>query len=114
MEPSRQNLLLARWAVALAFFLHGVTTGSWAPHIPLLQQKLGLPTNTLGMALFAIPLGAVASLSVASYLISRYGSSLITRVALIPLCLSVYFATAAPSLSRTRPRGLRRILKRNS
>jgi MFS family permease len=98
MEPSRQNLLLARWAVALAFFLHGVTTGSWAPYIPLLQQKLGLPTNTLGMALFAVPLGAVASLSVASYLISRYGSSLITRVALIPLCLSVYFATAAPSL----------------
>jgi len=98
MEPSRQNLLLARWAVALAFFLHGVTTGSWAPHIPLLQQKLGLPTNTLGMALFVVPLGAVASLSVASYLISRYGSSLITRVALIPLCLSVYFATAAPSL----------------
>jgi hypothetical protein len=40
--------------------------------------------------------GSVACFSRFSVL--TCGSSLITRVALIPLCLSVYFANAAPSL----------------
>lgn len=48
----------ARIAVAVIFFVNGAALSSWVPHIPTVQQKLGLSTGTLGLALLGIAGGS--------------------------------------------------------
>lgn len=69
----------ARLAVSLLFLGHGALVGSWAPHIPLLKQSLGLGPAALGWILLAMAGGAVAAMPLAGVAINRFGSATVAR-----------------------------------
>jgi MFS family permease len=71
-----------RIAVGVLFFLQGLSFASWASRIPSIQQSLQLSESELGMVLFALPVGSMASLPFSGYIVSRFGSRTIFSVAL--------------------------------
>lgn len=92
------TLRRARLAVGLVFFANGAVFGSWAPQIPLVQERLGLSPATLGAALLATAVGALCAMVLAGMAIARYGSAPVTRATGIALCLSLPAAALAPDL----------------
>ena len=63
-----------RIAVTAVFVAHGLLFASWTAHIPHVMRHLGLTDGTLGIALLGAPVGSVAAMLLASYLIPRLGS----------------------------------------
>lgn len=91
----------ARIAVAVIFFVNGAALSSWVPHIPTVQQKLGLSTGTLGLALLGIAGGSLVSMPIAGWLIARHGSRVVTLTAAFLFCLAtppLLLASSFPAL----------------
>jgi MFS family permease len=86
----------ARWAVAAIFFVNGTALGSWAPHIPLVQERLALGPARLGLALLMVAVGAIIAMPLAGAVIGRRGSALPTRVATLAMCLALPLPVLAP------------------
>jgi len=63
-----------RIAVSVFFFISGITFASWACRIPDFKAQLQLSDAGLGSVLFAIPVGLMASLPLAGYLVGKFGS----------------------------------------
>ena len=63
-----------RLAIRLFFFGDGLLIGSWAARIPAVQQHAELTNARLGLALFAISLGALSAMPLAGRLGERIGS----------------------------------------
>ena len=86
----------ARLAVLTVFFINGATIASWVPHIPLVQEKLGLSDGLLGLALLGIAVGAVLSLTLSGWLIARFSSRTLVRVATVAFCVALPLPIFAP------------------
>ena len=80
--PSRSP----RVAVTAVFVAHGLLFASWTAHIPHVMRHLGLTDGTLGIALLGAPVGSVAAMLLASYLIPRLGSRRVVQLALVGYC----------------------------
>lgn len=93
-----QTLRNARWASLSIFFINGVLLSSWVPHIPLVQEKLGLGEGLLGLALLGMAIGALVAMPLSGYLSSRLGSRPVTTFCAFSLCLSLIFPILAPNL----------------
>lgn len=78
-----------RIAVAVFFFLAGLSFASWASRIPDIKLQLGLSEGTLGLILFALPTGIMSSLPFTGWIISKWSSRTILLLAsiLYPLTL---------------------------
>ncbi|HVU65751.1 MAG TPA: MFS transporter [Ktedonobacteraceae bacterium] len=88
----------ARLAVAVLFFLTGVTFASWAARIPAVQSRLGLSPGELGVALLGTAVGELVFMNLAGYLAARFGSRLITVIASLWLSAMLPMLALAPSL----------------
>lgn len=88
----------ARWAIAAIFFVHGLFWGSWAPHIPLAKERLGVGTGVFGVALLCMALGAVIAMPLAGHFVHRFGSARLTVVTGLCCCLAMPFPAIAPNL----------------
>jgi hypothetical protein len=64
----------ARAAVTFAFFAHGALFGTWVSRIPAVKDELELGEAELGLALLGATLGALVTLPLAGWLVSRAGS----------------------------------------
>ncbi len=78
-----------RWILIAFFFLSGLITASWSSRIPDIQQKLQLNNRSLGNVLFAIPVGLVTGLLLASRLVARYGTKRIMRAGCIIISVAL-------------------------
>ena len=78
----------SRVAVSAFFFLPGLCFASWASRIPDISAKLGMNAGQLGQLLLAIPVGSLASLPLAGWLVSTWGSR---RTVLLASCLYACF-----------------------
>ena len=96
---SAQALPRARHAIGIVFLVNGMVFGSWAPHIPLVQERLALGPAVMGAALLAMAVGALGSMLVAGTVISRFGSAPATRVSGLAFCLALPAACLAPNLA---------------
>jgi MFS family permease len=78
-----------RIAVAVFFFLAGLSFASWASRIPDIKLYLGLSEGSLGLILFALPTGIMSSLPFTGWIISKWSSRTILLIAsiLYPLTL---------------------------
>lgn len=76
-----------RLITAVYFFLSGIITASWSSRIPDVQQKLGLDNAAWGSVLFALPVGLVTGLLLSSWLVARFGTTLIMIIGLVVSCL---------------------------
>ncbi len=88
----------ARLAVAVYFFLAGVTFASWAVRIPAVQTRLGLSPGELGVALLGTASGELVSMNLAGYLAARFGSRSITVLASVCLSVMLPILALAPTL----------------
>jgi MFS family permease len=80
MDRSRRAY---RIAVGVLFFLQGICFASWASRIPSIQQQLKLSDTTLGVILFALPVGSMVALPLAGWLVTRFGSKRVATNALL-------------------------------
>ena len=76
----------ARLAVSAIFFLCGILTGGWVPHIPLVKEPLGVGTGVFGWLLLALAAGGVTAMPVTGALINRFGSAALCRISGILMC----------------------------
>jgi MFS family permease len=81
-----------RWITAIFFGLSGILSATWSSRIPDIQQKLGLNNTAWGAVLFALPVGLVVGLSVASWIVTKFGTKTIMLagcvLAALVLCLA--------------------------
>jgi len=75
-----------RLAVTAVFVANGLLFASWTAHIPHVMRHLRLTDATLGFALLGAPVGSVMAMVLASYLLPRFGSRRVVRVALVGYC----------------------------
>ena len=68
-----------RWAVAAMFLVNGFLTGSWAPQIPVFLTRLEISEFTLGLLILGFGLGALTSMPLSGYLMSKHGSRKVVR-----------------------------------
>ena len=66
-----------RIATAIFFFISGFGYTTWASRIPSIQNHLHLNEAQLGMALFALPVGLLATMPLTGILLSRFSSSVL-------------------------------------
>ncbi len=88
-----------RQSLLLAFAGFGVFWGAYSALVPAIQQRTGLADGRLGLALMAIPLGALPAMRLAGRLVDRHGA-----VRLMPVSLGL-FAIVVPlsGLARSGP-----------
>jgi len=76
-----RELRRARIAVFCYFFVLGVATATWAARLPAIKADLNLSDGRLGLALFAVPAGAVLTLPFSGRITDRFGAVRVTRIA---------------------------------
>jgi MFS family permease len=94
----RRSLIQARKAVLSIFFINGLILGSWIPHIPLVQEKLGIGEGLLGLALLCMALGAVVFMPLSGIWSARLGSRHVTTITAFAYCFALPLPIIAPSL----------------
>ncbi|WP_435105117.1 MFS transporter [Arhodomonas sp. AD133] len=99
MSSEHNSVGRARVATAAMFFIAGAVLATWAPHIPTVQQRLGIGPGVLGMALLSIALGGILAMALTGYLVHRFGSARVTRLAAVAACLWLPAPVLAPSLA---------------
>jgi MFS family permease len=76
-------------AVAAAFMLNGLSFGIWAARIPAVKAQTGLDEAGLGFALLGASTGAVLTMTFGGWLGSRFGTHVLTPLALLGCALMV-------------------------
>ncbi len=77
------------WGTVVLFLVHGLVVSTWVARIPAVQSTLGLPNGVLGLTLLSSAIGAVSSIPVAGFLVSRYGSKKVSTFSSLLFCMSV-------------------------
>jgi MFS family permease len=65
---------MARFSIAVCFFLAGLCFSSWASRIPDIKTLLALSDAQLGNVLFSLPAGLMVSLPLSGWMVTRFGS----------------------------------------
>jgi MFS family permease len=91
MTPLPKSPKTIRTATGIFFFISGFGYTTWASRIPSIQRDLHLNEAQLGIALFALPVGLLATMPLTGKLLSRYSSSKIMLFGAVffNLCLSL-------------------------
>ncbi|MEI2579138.1 hypothetical protein [Scytonema sp. PRP1] len=87
-----------RLGVAAMFFVYGAAFANWVSRIPAVQQKLGLGTGALGLALLGMPVGLLLSTPTTGWLVTRMGSRSVTKIAALSYCMVLPLPALAPNL----------------
>jgi fucose permease len=85
----------ARRALVAVFFAHGLLLGSWAPHVPIAKQRVGVEVDVFGLILLSMALGAILAMLAAGALIQQRGSAAMTRAATLAFCATFLLPLAA-------------------
>jgi fucose permease len=80
---------LARQAIRAGFFVEGFCNGTWGAHVPSVARHYGLDEGSLSMALLCAALGALASVTQAGSLVTKWGARTVARVTGLTLCGSL-------------------------
>ncbi len=84
-------------ALAFVFFANGAALASFYPHIPSVQERLGIGTGPLGLALLGMAAGALGAMPLAGWLLPRVGSRRLVATTLLGLCASLPLPALAPT-----------------
>jgi hypothetical protein len=90
-------------AIAIVFVCLGTIDGTWAARLPAIQDRLGLDSGRLGIAILAATLFSMLSLPLAGMLASRYGSRLPTAAGIVIAGVGLACAGLAPSFAVLLP-----------
>jgi fucose permease len=76
----------------------GLTGGVWMARVPSAKSQAHLSDGTLGVALFAVPVGLVLGAALAERLVDRAGSRLLSRICGVGSCAAIVTPGLAHSL----------------
>ncbi|MFC5724899.1 MFS transporter [Streptomyces gamaensis] len=93
-----RQLARARRALAAVFAVHGAVAGGFATRIPWLQDRLGLTSGQLGLALAFPALASACAMPFASRVVRRLGSRAGLRLLLALWCASLALPALSPGL----------------
>jgi len=93
------KLRRARVAVSIYFAVMGLVAGVWMARIPAVKMQAHLSDGTLGVALFALPVGLVLGAALAERLVDRVGSALLCRITGVGGCVM----SLTPGLAHNLP-----------
>lgn len=85
---------IKRISVAAFFFVNGFLYANWTSRIPELQAFFGLSNSQLGTLLFVHAAGALFAMPLSGWLVTKYGSMNINRIAAILFCMIISLLTA--------------------
>src|SRR4051794_1786549 len=80
-EAAKSEVLAARTAVVVTFFLNGFAFASWASRIPAVRHSLGLDPGRLGLLLLAVSVGALLALPSSGMHVQRFGARRVVQAA---------------------------------
>ena len=80
------------------FLVHGALLGAWATQIPLVKERLGVNTQTLGVALLCSALGGIAAMPLASRLVRLAGERAVLSATAVAACLMLPLAAICPDI----------------
>ena len=98
-RPVSSAIYQARWATSVIFAVNGAALATWVSRIPAIKDGLVLNDAQLGVALFGIAVGALASFPLAGYLVPRWGSRAVTVAAGLFLCAALIVLALVSSLA---------------
>lgn len=81
------------------FLVMGLTAGVWLARVPSAKAQAHLSDGTLGVALFAVPVGLVLGAALAERLVDRVGSALLCRITGVGGCV----VSVAPGFAHSLP-----------
>jgi predicted MFS family arabinose efflux permease len=87
----------AWWAVVVRFLIHGLVASAWISRIPTIQTSLNLNNAALGLCLLGTAVGSVMAIPVAGWLVTRFGSKVVTTWSSVAFCLALVGPTFASS-----------------
>jgi len=67
-------------ATKLMFLIFGIGISSWAPMVPFAKNRLSLNDAELGVILLVFGIGAIATMPISGWLVSRLGSRSLTQL----------------------------------
>ena len=95
VRPPSKSIRGAWWGTVVLFLVHGLVVSTWVSRIPAVQTALKLSNGVLGLTLLSSAVGAITSIPVTGWLVSRFGSKRISTLASILFCLSVALPAVA-------------------
>lgn len=95
----RRRSVLSVYAVAIAFAIHGMISGSFATRVPWFAGRLDLDAGQLGIALLCPALGAALVIPLAGKVVGRFGGRLTSRVAITIYCVWLAVPAFMPDIS---------------
>jgi MFS family permease len=105
-SADRSELRQARMAVFGFFFVLGAATATWSARLPAIKAALHLSDGRLGLALFAVPAGAVLTLVASGRVADAFGAARVMRIAglavpaaLVPIGLARGFVALIAALA---------------
>lgn len=96
---ARAAVRAARVSTGAVFFLNGAGMANWVVRIPAIQERLGLGTGRLGVALLGVAAGALVAMPLAGRLVARHGSRPVTRVAALVFAGALALPALAPTFA---------------
>jgi MFS family permease len=96
-EPTSAPPRAARAAVAACFFTNAVLYAGLVPRLPEVKDRLDLTNASLGLALAALPAGALLAALSSAALMRRFGSARVASSGLVALAAAIWAAGVAPS-----------------
>ena len=81
-----RRVRLAWWATVVLFLVHGLVVATWVSRIPAVQSALHLSNGILGLTLLSSAIGAVSTIPITGWLITRYGSKKVAMVTSVAFC----------------------------
>lgn len=97
MQDLKYKPLAYRIAVGLLFFNQGIVFSAWATRIPDFKTALGLSEADLGSVLFAIPLGQISVMLLSGWLVAKFSSFKVVRLAAYVYPLTLFLPLLAYS-----------------
>lgn len=83
----------------MVFFINGFSFASWAPRLAGVKARLAIDEAELGLALFGVACGALLAMLASGALATRFGSRIVTTVALVLFLLAPVPWAVAPGLT---------------
>ncbi|MEZ4776798.1 MAG: MFS transporter [Bacteroidia bacterium] len=82
-------------STGLIFAINSILFSFWVTRLPYVKDKLQLSEGELGLILFFLPLGAIASMSVISRFIRKWGAGKVTIVSSAFFCIAMIVPVTA-------------------
>ena len=80
------------------YFVSGIVTATWASRIPDMQQKFQLNDAEWGGVLFSLSIGLVGGLTMASWLVEKFGTMMIMVITTVLYLVLLCLLAAAPTV----------------